>query len=79
MAAAYACDCMWLLHMHPLPAQAALGEAGIGAEFYSGCLLCSGHVLVRRGGDEGQLLLEGPLGEEYYRIRNIVYGQYNVC
>ncbi|GAB4814627.1 hypothetical protein N2152v2_001673 [Parachlorella kessleri] len=57
----------------------ALAEVGIASEFHGGTLYCMGHVAVRRQGEEGGLLVEGPLSEDYYRIRDVVYGQYHVC
>jgi cleavage and polyadenylation specificity factor subunit 2 len=57
----------------------ALAEVGIASEFHSGALYCLGNVAVRRQGEEGGLLVEGPLSEDYYRIRDVVYGQYHVC
>ena len=68
----------------------ALAEAGIGAEFAGGALLCGGTgggpaggggtVSVRRsaaGG--GEVLLEGPLCRAYYAVRDVLYAQYHVC
>lgn len=52
------------------------------SEFHGGVLYCAGGVAVRRqGGEEGSssLVVEGPLSKEYYRIRDVVYGQYHVC
>jgi len=58
----------------------ALGQAGIGAEFRSGRLVCAGgRVTVRRADAGGELLLEGPLCEDYYAVRDVVYRQYHVC
>ena len=58
----------------------ALGQAGISAEFASGRLVCAaGRVTVRRADADGELLLEGPLSEDYYRVRDVVYRQYHVC
>lgn len=63
----------------------ALAAAGIASEFHAGALYCAGHVVVRRrqpgGGDDdgGGLLVEGALSEDYYRIREVVYGQYHIC
>jgi hypothetical protein len=41
----------------------------------------SSGVLIRRAGrsDDGTLTLEGPLSEEYWRIRDCVYGQYSIA
>eukprot|EP00877_Chromochloris_zofingiensis_P014690 jgi/Chrzof1/9475/Cz04g04140.t1 len=59
----------------------ALAAAGIPSGFQSaGALLCAGSVLVRKAPDaEGQLVMEGPLSEDYFKVRDIVYGQYNIC
>ena len=57
----------------------ALGEHGISAEFSGGMLVCQSHVIVRTGGSDGQILLEGPLCPDYYSIRDIAYSQYHVC
>ena len=57
----------------------ALGEHGISAEFSGGMLVCQSHILVKTGGSDGRILLEGPLCPDYYRIRDIVYLQYHVC
>ena len=67
----------------------ALAAAGIASEFSGGALYCAGHVVVRRrqqqgpeeggGGGGGGLVLEGALSEDYYRIREVVYGQYHIC
>jgi hypothetical protein len=64
----------------------ALAAVGIASEFSGGALYCAGHVVVRRrqqqGPDEGGgggLVLEGAFSEDYYRIREVVYGQYHIC
>uniref|UniRef100_A0A061R5T7 Cleavage and polyadenylation specificity factor subunit 2 n=1 Tax=Tetraselmis sp. GSL018 TaxID=582737 RepID=A0A061R5T7_9CHLO len=57
----------------------ALAEAGVQAEFSGGVLVCSSNVMVRRGSEDGELVLEGPLCSDYYKIRGVVYGQYHIC
>jgi hypothetical protein len=58
----------------------ALAAAGIASEFRAGVLVCAGVVRVKRGeGGQGQLLMEGPLCDNYYAVRDVVYAQYNVC
>jgi len=57
----------------------ALAELGVSAEFNGGVLICSGNVTVSRGGEEGHLVVEGCLSEEYYKVREAVYGQYHLC
>ncbi|KAK9816483.1 hypothetical protein WJX72_000827 [[Myrmecia] bisecta] len=59
--------------------KAALAEKGIAAEFYNAMLVCQGPVTIKRQAQDGELVLEGPLCEEYYKIREVVYGQYHVC
>ncbi len=66
-------------------AKAAMDRAGIGAEFArGGALVCTGgvNVLSSAGGEGysgGELLLEGPLGRDFYAVRNAVYGMYHIC
>lgn len=57
----------------------ALSEAGITAEWYGGMLVCSGPVTIKVGSQDGQVQLEGALCDDYFRIRDVVYGQYHVC
>lgn len=57
----------------------ALALAGVRSEFHGGGLFCQGNVVVRRHGDAGGLLLEGVIGEEYYTVRDVIYGQYHIC
>jgi cleavage and polyadenylation specificity factor subunit 2 len=59
--------------------KAALAEKGIASEFLEGQLVCSGSVTVKRTDEDAGVILEGPLSEEYYRIRSVLYGQYHVC
>ena len=57
----------------------ALAAAGVRAEFHAGALYCAGQVVVRRRGEGGGLLLEGAMGDAYYKVRDVVYGQYHIC
>lgn len=57
----------------------ALAKANIAAEFHAGGLYCDGDILVRRQGDDGGLVLEGSLSDQYFKIRDIVYSQYHIC
>jgi cleavage and polyadenylation specificity factor subunit 2 len=60
----------------------ACAAAGIPAEFSAGgVLLCGRGVSVRRpegAPDDADLLLEGALGEDYFRVRDVLYAQYRV-
>lgn len=57
----------------------ALSEVGIVAEWHGGMLVCSGLVTIKIGSEDGQVLLEGAVCDDYFRIRDIVYAQYHVC
>jgi hypothetical protein len=57
----------------------ALTAVGVPSEFRGGRLVVGGSLVVRRDGPEGQLLMEGPLCEDYFKVRDVVYSQYNVC
>lgn len=58
----------------------ALAAVGVPSEFRpGGRLVVGGSLVVRRDGPEGQLLMEGPLCEDYFKVRDVVYSQYNVC
>eukprot|EP00240_Pyramimonas_obovata_P013321 CAMPEP_0118937910 /NCGR_PEP_ID=MMETSP1169-20130426/24174_1 /TAXON_ID=36882 /ORGANISM="Pyramimonas obovata, Strain CCMP722" /LENGTH=247 /DNA_ID=CAMNT_0006881679 /DNA_START=30 /DNA_END=774 /DNA_ORIENTATION=+ len=55
-----------------------LAAAGVPAEFAGGVLLCGGMVTVRKDAGTQQLVLEGALSEDYYKIsksytHNITY------
>eukprot|EP00775_Hariotina_reticulata_P011969 gene11969-12112_t len=58
----------------------ALANVGTPSEFRGGGrLVVGGSLVVRRDGPEGQLLMEGPLCEDYFKVRDVVYKLYNVC
>lgn len=59
--------------------KAELSKRGISVEFSAGSLVCAGSVLVRRTEDDSGLVLEGPLSENFYTVRSVLYGQYQVC
>jgi cleavage and polyadenylation specificity factor subunit 2 len=48
----------------------------IQAEFHGGELICNGTVAVKR--KNGQISLEGALSEDYFKIRNLLYGHYAI-
>ncbi|KAI8087359.1 beta-lactamase-like protein [Thamnidium elegans] len=55
-----------------------LQSEGIQAEFKGeGILVCNDHVAVRKTGT-GQLLVEGVLSEDYYKIRSLLYSQHAI-
>ncbi|XP_047974460.1 cleavage and polyadenylation specificity factor subunit 2 [Salvia hispanica] len=61
-----------------------LASQGIQVEFAGGALRCGEHVTLRKVGDSSQkgggniqhIILEGPLSEEYYKIRDHLYSQF---
>ncbi|CAG8500288.1 3142_t:CDS:2 [Acaulospora colombiana] len=55
-----------------------LQSEGIVAEFKGeGVLVCNEKVAVRKS-SAGQLILEGSLSEDYYKIRSIIYAQHAI-
>ncbi|XP_021765106.1 cleavage and polyadenylation specificity factor subunit 2-like [Chenopodium quinoa] len=62
-----------------------LTSKGIQAEFSGGALRCGEFVTLRKVGDptqkggvagSQQIVIEGPLSEEYYKIRDFLYSQF---
>ncbi|XP_057774360.1 cleavage and polyadenylation specificity factor subunit 2 isoform X2 [Salvia miltiorrhiza] len=61
-----------------------LASQGIQVEFAGGALRCGEYVTLRKVGDSSQkgggniqhIILEGPLSEEYYKIRDHLYSQF---
>lgn len=59
-----------------------LASKGIQAEFVGGQLRCGDYITVRKVGDSSQksgvqqVVIEGPLSEEYYKIREYLYSQF---
>ncbi|CAG8467764.1 8313_t:CDS:10 [Paraglomus occultum] len=55
-----------------------LQAEGIIAEFKGeGVLVCNEKVAVRKS-TNGQLVIEGSLSEDYYKIRDVIYGQHAI-
>ncbi|KAK9665499.1 hypothetical protein RND81_14G115600 [Saponaria officinalis] len=62
-----------------------LASKGIQAEFSAGALRCGEFITLRKVGDptqkggvggSQQIVIEGPLSEEYYKIRDYLYSQF---
>ncbi|KAI3940112.1 hypothetical protein MKW92_052022 [Papaver armeniacum] len=55
-----------------------LASKGVQVEFSGGALRCGEYVTLRKGGTGGtqQVIIEGPLSEEYYQIRDYLYSQF---
>lgn len=56
----------------------ALEEAGIIARFHGRSLVCNGDVQIRLRA-AGHIVMEGPLSDEHYKIRQVLYSQYHIC
>ncbi|BBN04094.1 cleavage and polyadenylation specificity factor subunit 2 [Marchantia polymorpha subsp. ruderalis] len=61
---------LWLADFKQL-----LATKGVQAEFAGGLLRCGENIAVRKSGGQ-QLVIEGPLSEDYYRIRELLYSQF---
>ncbi|THG15525.1 hypothetical protein TEA_012046 [Camellia sinensis var. sinensis] len=64
-----------------------LASKGVQVEFAGGALRCGEYVTLRKVGDASQkggcagiqqIIIEGPLSEEYYKIREYLYSQLNL-
>ncbi|TQD99429.1 hypothetical protein C1H46_014903 [Malus baccata] len=62
-----------------------LSDKGVQAEFAGGVLRCGEYVTLRKVGDAShkgggsgtqQIVIEGPLCEDYYKIREYLYSQF---
>lgn len=62
-----------------------LASKGVQAEFSAGALRCGEFITLRKVGDPSQkgggtgsqqIVIEGPLSEEYYKIRDYLYSQF---
>ncbi|XP_064621428.1 cleavage and polyadenylation specificity factor subunit 2-like [Lineus longissimus] len=52
-------------------------RAGIQAEFIAGVLVCNNAVAVKRN-EAGRIQLEGCLGSDYFKVRELLYDQYAI-
>ena len=55
-----------------------LQRAGIHVKFAGGMLVCNNEVAVKKAGMSGKLSLEGDIGETYYAVRELLYGQFAI-
>jgi len=56
----------------------ACAAAGIPAEFAAGGVLLCGRGVAVRAGEEGELLLEGALGADWYAVRDVLYSRFRL-
>ncbi|XP_024532304.1 cleavage and polyadenylation specificity factor subunit 2 isoform X1 [Selaginella moellendorffii] len=54
-----------------------LATKGIQAEFAGGVLRCADNIAVRKSGGQ-QLVIEGSLSDDYYKVRELLYSQYHI-
>ncbi|KDO26595.1 hypothetical protein SPRG_07999 [Saprolegnia parasitica CBS 223.65] len=54
-----------------------LAKAGFKANFSGGMLVCDDGVVLKRARNN-EIMVEGTLSASYYRIRDILYGQYTL-
>ncbi|GAQ90662.1 Cleavage and polyadenylation specificity factor 2 [Klebsormidium nitens] len=55
-----------------------LASAGVPARFADGALHCGKHVVVRKVAQQQQLVIEGALSEDYYKVRDLLYSQFYI-
>lgn len=55
-----------------------LATKGVQAEFSGGMLRCGNHISVRKVIGGHQVVIEGPLCEDYYKIRDLLYSQFHM-
>ena len=55
-----------------------LATKGIQAEFVGGVLRCGDAFAVRKSGGGQQLVIEGPLSEDYYKLRDLLYSKFHM-
>ncbi|KAI9013228.1 beta-lactamase-like protein [Gaertneriomyces semiglobifer] len=57
-----------------------LQNEGFTTRFVGGILIVNESIIVRREGEEGasQLIVEGPVGRDYTRVRELLYGGFGV-
>ncbi|XP_076039081.1 cleavage and polyadenylation specificity factor subunit 2 [Oratosquilla oratoria] len=55
-----------------------LSRAGIMSEFNAGILWCASGTVALRRQEAGHIAIEGPISEDYYKIRELLYAQYAI-
>ena len=53
-------------------------ERGLTAEIAGGSLVVNKAVVVRKVAGESRLVVEGAYGDDYLRVRDLLYAQYTV-
>lgn len=54
-----------------------LGKAGFDAKFRGGMLVCNDGVVLKRAMNN-EIVVEGALSSNYYRIRDLLYEQFTL-
>ncbi|CAH0550597.1 unnamed protein product [Brassicogethes aeneus] len=55
-----------------------LGKNSIPSEFSGGVLWCSSGTIALRKVENGRIMIEGCISEDYYKVRELLYEQYAV-
>jgi cleavage and polyadenylation specificity factor subunit 2 len=69
---------VFLGHVKPHELQMILQNDGIECELVSGVLVCAGGLVNIIKVNEFQISIQGSICEEYYRIRELLYLQYQI-
>jgi cleavage and polyadenylation specificity factor subunit 2 len=69
---------IFLGNLQPLELQQQLLAGGVQCELVSGVCVCSGGLVNVRKLSPTQIRIEGALSEDYFRIRDILYQQYEI-
>jgi cleavage and polyadenylation specificity factor subunit 2 len=64
--------------VRPAALQQILQNQGVECELVSGVLVCCNGLVNVRKVSPTQIAIDGALCEEYFRIREILYGQYEI-
>jgi len=69
---------LFLGHLQPLELAQALVAGGVTVELVGGVCVCSGGMVNVRKVSPTSIRIQGALCEEYFRIRDILYEQYEI-
>ena len=69
---------VFLGHFQPMDLQQHLLASGIACEIVGGVLVCCGGAVNVRKLNATQISIQGALCEEYFRIRDVLYDQYEI-
>lgn len=70
---------VFLGQVRPTDLLQLLHSEGIQCEAVGGVLVCSGGAVLVSKRNDVQIEIQGALCDEYYRIRDLLYSQYQIC